>query len=234
VEVAPTVAVDEQHPIVEFPPGTPIFSLNVECFTASKHHNSRSVAHIVLADEWCRPVCSIYVKQEGPVTSPTTGLTQELVEAHGIPRADALVTLRSYIPPHAVLVGQNVGTDVRWLNLVEGLDFDSMVDLAALFRVWNPQLSSWCVYSQDHVAKSLLGIGDRPMHDAVTNAAISISLFNLYRHYQWDEDAIQHFKEQIINTPMTPSFDVTAATMEGCSLCNKPTCACHLSSNHAK
>ena len=42
-----------------------------------------------------------------------------------------------------------------------------MMDLAGLFRVWNPQYKSWSVFGQDHLAKVLLnwdtGVGG---HDA--------------------------------------------------------------------
>jgi len=57
---------------VSFPTGTPIFSIDVECIATSKLHNARSVAHLALVDEWCQPVCSIYVKQELPVASYMT------------------------------------------------------------------------------------------------------------------------------------------------------------------
>lgn len=39
-------------------------------------------------------------------------LSQELVEAQGMTLAEAVATLRSYLPASAVLVGQNVGKDV--------------------------------------------------------------------------------------------------------------------------
>ena len=37
--------------------------------------------------------------------------------------ADAVATLRQYLPAGAILVGQNVGKDVEWLKLREGADF---------------------------------------------------------------------------------------------------------------
>lgn len=92
---------------------------------------------MALVDEWGRPVCNLYVKSDVPVTSyltELTGITKELIEQYGLPIADALMALRAHLPPNAVLVGQNIKKDVDWLQLVEGLDFASMIDLAALFR----------------------------------------------------------------------------------------------------
>ena len=54
---------------------------------------------------------------------PAGRLSQELVDSQGISLADAVATLRQYLPANAILVGQNVGKDVEWLKLREGADF---------------------------------------------------------------------------------------------------------------
>ena len=54
---------------------------------------------------------------------PAGRLSQELVESQGMSLADAVATLRQYLPAGAILVGQNVGKDVEWLKLREGADF---------------------------------------------------------------------------------------------------------------
>lgn len=38
--------------------------------------------------------------------------------------------LKSVLPPNAVLVGQNIGQDVQWLQLKEGKDFQVLHMLA--------------------------------------------------------------------------------------------------------
>ena len=158
--------------IVNIPPGSaPIFSIDVECVATGTMHNCRSVAQIALVDEWSQPVCNLYIKSDVPVMSyftKLTGLTENIIEEHGQSFADALVTLRSHLPPNAILVGQNIKKDVEWLQLVEGLDFASMIDLAALFRVWNHERQQYTNFSQDHAAKVWLQIPDRERHDAVT------------------------------------------------------------------
>lgn len=36
-----------------------------------------------------------------------------------------------------MLVGQNVSHDTKWLEMQEGRDYRSIVDLGGLFRAWN-------------------------------------------------------------------------------------------------
>ena len=75
------------------------------------------------------------------------------------------------------------------------------VDLAALFRVWNQQRNSYTIFSQDHAAKCWLGLSDNRVHDAVTDASISMSLFNAYRHCQWDDNALRQMQVQMSKYP---------------------------------
>ena len=104
--------------------------------------------------------------------TPLTGLTAELLTQHGVPLAQALATLRAALPRDAVLVGQNIGADVKWLGLREGEDFRGLVDLQGLWRCWNAQYKSWSVFNQEHLARVLLGVdsaqcvpGCRDPHD---------------------------------------------------------------------
>lgn len=74
--------------IVQVPQGHPIFSIDVECVATGVQHNARSVAQVALVDEWQRPIFNVLISQDVPVVSyltPLTGLTKELIDAHGIP-----------------------------------------------------------------------------------------------------------------------------------------------------
>ena len=98
---------------------------------------------------------------EEPVVSyltPLTGLSAELLSQHGVPLPQALATLRAALPRDAVLVGQNIGADVKWLGLREGEDFRGLLDLQGLWRVFNTQYNSWSVFNQEHLARVLLGV----------------------------------------------------------------------------
>ena len=50
-------------------------------------------------------------------------LTAELLNYNGIPLAQAVAAVRQSLPRSATLVGQNIGRDVEWLQLKEGVDF---------------------------------------------------------------------------------------------------------------
>ncbi len=49
--------------------------------------------------------------------------------------AEAMAQLRSFLSPNAVLVGQSIQKDVQWLQLVQGIDYHSIVNLSDLFKV---------------------------------------------------------------------------------------------------
>lgn len=38
--------------------------------------------------------------------------------------------LRAYLPPNAILVGQNIQCDVQWLQLAEGVDYHSFIGMS--------------------------------------------------------------------------------------------------------
>jgi hypothetical protein len=103
--------------------------------------------------------------------SPPPGLSKELLDTQGVPLSVALATLRAHLPRNAVLVGQSISTDVKWLGLQEGTDFAGLVDLAGLYRVWNTQYKSWSVFGQDHLARMLLGVDNA---GCVDNAAVPV------------------------------------------------------------
>ena len=130
-------------------------------------------------DEWGRPVFNVFIRQDKPVASyltPLTGLSKETLENYGLPlgermmmmtvmmmvmvtcqAAEAMALLRAHVPPNAVLVGQNIQNDVQWLQLAEGVDYESLIDLAALFRVFDPARGQFITFSQDHTAAIWLG-----------------------------------------------------------------------------
>ena len=114
------------------------FSIDVECVATGNEHNARDVAQIALVDQFERCLLNVYVKPpEGKKVhsylTPLTGITEDVLSAHGVPLEDAMQHVRAALPPHAVLVGQNIAKDVEWLRLEEGKDFTSLVDLAGVW-----------------------------------------------------------------------------------------------------
>lgn len=170
--------------IIQTLPGLSVFSIDVECVATDVHHNARSIAQVALVDEWGNPLLNILIKQDQPVKSyltALTGITEEMLQNFGVPLAEAMSILRSFLTPDSILVGQSILKDVHWLQLIRGVDYHSLIDLYSVFRVWDPKYNSFTNFSQDHCAKVWLGITERSQHNAVTDAIISMSLFNAYR-----------------------------------------------------
>ena len=217
--------------MVHIEPGTPILSIDVECAATSTGHNGRAVCSIGIVDEYCRPVVRILVKPEAdkPVVSylgPITGVLREDVDANGISFEDAVARVRSHLGPNTVIIGQNILKDTQWLHLVEGTDYKHLIDLTALFRVWNMQRQSWTNFSQDHIAKVWLSIHERPSHDALDDAVISMSLLNAYRSIQHDPERLYYLQMSTLNAPRTVSYAAMNGSIEGCCLGNRKTCTC--------
>lgn len=169
------------------------------------------------------------IKQQVPVLSyitPLTGLTKEIVDQHGLPLADALALLRAHLPPNSILVGQNILKDVQWLQLAESVDYFSLIDISALFRVWNPTRNEMTSFSQDHCAKVWLGIESRKSHDAVQDAQISMSLFNAYRSVQWDPARMYQLQHATLTTTRIPGFSSLNPSVDGCCMGNHKKCTC--------
>lgn len=124
--------------------------------------------------------------------------------------------LRAHLSPNAILVGQSIHKDVQWLQLAEGVDYHSLIDLSGLFRVWNPARGEYTNFSQDHCAKVWIGVGDRTQHNAITDAAISMSLFNAYRTVQWDAERMYQMQMATLSAPRVPGFSALYPVIDGC------------------
>ncbi|GFR50432.1 hypothetical protein Agub_g12653 [Astrephomene gubernaculifera] len=209
------------------------FAVDVECVATGTDHNSRSVAQVAVVDEHMNVLLNVYVKQEVPVASymtPLTGLTEEVLRTRGVSLQEALAAVRTALPRHAVLIGQNIRQDVQWLGLKEGTDFEGMMDLQGLFRVWNDKFRSWSVFAQSHLARVLLDWRDAEgpsEHDAVEDARKSMALFNHHRHVlQTDPRAMQAAQQALLAAPVEPSFARRNAVFEGVCMGNRKTCVC--------
>ena len=145
-----------------------------------------------------------------------------------MPLAEALTKLRAHLPKNAVLVGQNIAKDTEWLGLVEGTDFGSRIDLAALLRAWNPKFGGYTYMSQDHYAKCWLGVNrtEADAHDAVADAVLSMRLFDAYTAIQNDPAAVTAMGTKVLAEKPKPSFAKLHPEFEGCCMGNKQTCRC--------
>ena len=231
------VATDEAasisfSPAFEAPHSSPslYFSIDVECVAIGTQHDARAVGQISLVDEHERVILNLYVQPDVPVVSyltPLTGLTRDTLQNYGMPLAMALDVLRRQLPSSAILVGQNIRQDVSWLDLEEGVDFHSMMDLMGLYKIWNGRFGSWTVFSLEHLSNVILGMprNGQP-HNAVDDAIKSMRLFNFYRHYGHNQEIWGMSQRALLKTEPAASFARLHPQFEGVCMGNRKRCTC--------
>eukprot|EP00927_Polykrikos_kofoidii_P044255 TRINITY_DN38271_c0_g1_i2.p1 TRINITY_DN38271_c0_g1~~TRINITY_DN38271_c0_g1_i2.p1 ORF type:complete len:595 (+),score=116.50 TRINITY_DN38271_c0_g1_i2:76-1785(+) len=207
------------------------YSIDVECVASGARHNDRVVAQVSLVRGDGAVLLDLYVTPSVPVVSyisPLTGLTRELLEERGVPFGDAMKVLQRHLPPAAVLVGQGIENDVRWLGLAEGQDFSSMIDLASLWRVWNSSYGSWSIFSQEHLWKVLFAEDPAGRaHNAVDDAVKAVRLFRLYRRLaSLGDAAVEEAKQRLLSTPVSPPFKKRNPIFEGVCMGDRKNCRC--------
>lgn len=215
-----------------------LYSIDVECVATGVGHHDRAVAQIGLVDGNASEVVNIYVKPAKPVKScltPLTGLTHEHLETLGVPLEEALITLRTALPSHAFLVGQNIRKDIEWLQLTEGVDFAGCIDLAGLTRVFNPRYNSYTHFGLDHVATAWLGEAlEGASHDALGDAAKSMRIYRRYLEMSGAVDGATQVRtmtlveaqQKLLNAPKAPSFAQQYPSYDGVCQGNRKTCVC--------
>jgi len=148
-------------------------------------------------------------------------------------------------------------------------DYASLIDLSGLFRVWNAARGQYTNFSQvqcrpvqsrslsisksgfvtaspacipqDHCAKVWIGIEQRPTHNAMADATISMLLFNAYRsvgspppfpspsllglsdvlccaawQVQWDPARLFQLQQATLTAPRVPGFSAVHPVIDGC------------------
>ena len=121
------------------------------------HIPSRYIVAVV--DQQERVLLKKKVKPVEKVVSyltPLTGLREGDLD-DGEPLDSVLAEVKSVLGPDVVLVGQGVKNDIVWLQLREGEDYESSVDLGELFKTPLRQLFNF--FSLAHEANTLLQQG---------------------------------------------------------------------------
>mmetsp|Transcript_4066 Transcript_4066/g.5406 ORF Transcript_4066/g.5406 Transcript_4066/m.5406 type:complete len:302 (+) Transcript_4066:57-962(+) len=194
------------------------FSIDVECVATGFGHNDRGVAQIALVDYNENLILNVYIKPDENLKiysflTPLTGITSNGLEKEGIPLSQALDRLREVLPKDAILIGQNIASDIRWCQLEEGKDFASLRDLVGMWRCWNTSYNKWSYYSLEHNVNVLLGTSEGDHHNAVTDARNSIRLFKL--HESLDAEELANAKARLLNTSPPRSFSSINPEFEG-------------------
>ncbi|KAJ1446539.1 hypothetical protein M885DRAFT_452380 [Pelagophyceae sp. CCMP2097] len=206
-------------------------AVDVECVATGLTHLDRAVASVGAVDVRQQLLLDAVVKPAAAVISylePLTGLNAALVDGRGVALDAAVAQLRAALSPTAVLVGTNISKDVEWLSLREGVDFAAMIDLAALFRCWEPAKQRYVYFGQDHVARCWLNAVRAPgqSHDAVGDARISMALLHAYASVRHDPARLEALRQATLRTPREPSFAMKHPVFEGVCQGNRKLCTC--------
>ena len=136
-------------------------ALDVECVATGKRHDDRDVCLVAVVDANEKVILKRKVKPEKPIVSyltPLTGLRQGDLD-DGNRLSVVLREVKALLGPDVVLVGQGVKSDIKWLQLEEGKDYNSVVDLAQMFKVYNSRYGNYSYYSLSHEANTLIRPG---------------------------------------------------------------------------
>ena len=159
-------------------------SIDVEAAATGRGHNDRAPCRVAIVDRLERTLYHTIIQVPNlysPLTE-LTGLTANEIR-RGCTLDQALRDVRSFLGPNVVIVGQRPQGDVKWLQLMEGVDFKRMIDLAECFKMWNSYYGTYSYFSLAKTAYCLLGIVMQQAgtsHDPVEDAKISIRIYNRF------------------------------------------------------
>lgn len=165
---------------------TVFFSIDVECAATGPQHDARSPVRVALVDAAEKVLYSSFVKPKDKVfnfLTPLTGVQEQDVKEAPILEdvcAEIKKILRSQkrLP---VLVGAAIHHDVEWLFLKKGEDYDHIIDLAEMFKAWNPRYGQYNKFSLAHLSQQLLGVAISEQHSPEVDAQLSVRLYNRYK-----------------------------------------------------
>ena len=135
------------------------FCVDVECVATGKRHDDRSVAIVAVVDKHERVILKKKVKVTKHIVSyltPLTGIHPGDLD-NGEDLADVIREVKAILGSDAVIVGQGIENDIKWLELKEGIDFSFAVNLGKFFKTYNPRYGNYSYFSLRHEATILLG-----------------------------------------------------------------------------
>ncbi len=184
------------------------FCVDVECAATSKRHSDRTPISVALSDQNEEVLVHSIIKPNEPIVSyltPLTGVSERDVrDARSL--AEVVGDIRSVLRacnPLPLLVGSGVDNDIHWLGLVKGEDFSDAVDIAEMFKAWNPKYGQFNKYSLAHLCKQLLGATIGEVHCPTEDAVLSVRLYNRYKD---DKVRLEQAKRLMVGKIAPTSF----------------------------
>ncbi len=137
------------------------FGLDVECVATGRRHDDRDVCIVAVVDQNEQVLLKKKVKPEKPVVSYLTPLTGvragDLDNAPTV--ASVIAEVKALLGPNAVLVGQSIKSDIKWLRLEQGVDYGRTIELSEMFKANNSRYGNFSFFSLAHEANTLLQAG---------------------------------------------------------------------------
>jgi inhibitor of KinA sporulation pathway (predicted exonuclease) len=192
------------------PPATsPFFSVDVECAATTRRHCDRTPVSVALVDAQGQALLRRFVKPAAAIVSYLTPLTG--VTARDVENAPSLETVVGEVKailracaPLPVLVGSGIQHDLTWLSLEKGKDYSEAIDLAEMFKAWNPKYKQFNKFSLAMLGSALLSAPvSTDIHSPLEDAQLSI---RLYSRYKDDPAALEQAKQSMIGRPGLPTF----------------------------
>ena len=157
-------------------------SIYVECVATGRRHDALAVAEVAVMDQDECVLLEKKVKPKEKVMSyltPLTGIREGDLD-DGEPLEKVVTEVKGLLGPDVVLVGQCARYDVAYLQLREGEDYKSVVELSELFKTFNPRYGDHNFYSLKHEANTLLRRGKARKRVGHYISACAHLLFRIY------------------------------------------------------
>ena len=185
----------------------PIFSIDVECVAIGKTHNpsDRYPASVAVVDSKGQVVFHgmIKIPENKKIESyltPISGIrSKDYVNGNCRTLDETRALLKQKLPTDSILVGQNIQSDIEWLQLEQGLDFEDNIDLSEVFCGYKSKFRKITYHSLVHEANVILGTNVDPSleHDPAKDAKYSVQLWQkASRDYQKKNIEKPHFLEE--------------------------------------
>lgn len=157
-------------------------SVDVECVATGRRHDDRDVCFVAVVDDSEKVLLKKKVKPEKRIVSyltPLTGFRAGDLD-DGEKLSDVIADVKRILGPDVVLIGQNVQSDIKWLQLEEGTDYGEKAELSVMFRAYNRRYGKDFTFSLQHEANTLLHGGAQspapPTYDPYSRSLQSLSV----------------------------------------------------------
>eukprot|EP01134_Creolimax_fragrantissima_P005728 CFRG5728T1 len=189
-----------------------MYSMDVECVATGTGHAARYPCLVVVVNYALERVLTCYIKPDVPVFNYLTEITgvKEGDLDEGEPLENVVEKVKSILGPDAWLVGQSIASDIKWMKLEKGKDYQDVVELSQALSAFNPKFNNYSFFSLEHEALVLLGVdlSAKGYHDPAEDAQASMELFKRFVEYGDSATAtlLEMAKENLIRVRTKPSM----------------------------